>query len=332
MTNDDYLWDRRGTPDSEIQKLERVLSEFRYQPTRRPIWQRRTTWIIVPLAAAAILVLSFAMRQGSDETSISQWTVSAALGSPAIDNAPLTSDRVVTDGQWLDTDGTSRLRIDLGGNGEVFLEPGSRLQVVSTEPGRQRLTLAEGMLHVALWSPDDIAIETPSAVAIERDGEFVVAVDDDDRVCLSVNVGRVTMREGAHESIVPAGAVCEAYPESGPGTPFCESAPDRFRLALEAYDLSRHNGAQLDAVLSEAGTCDLVPLWHLLQRVDPAQRGRIFDYMVQLQPPPVSVTRVGIIRLEPEMLSHWWDTIRHHHSCLICEETSGANNSGSDPL
>jgi hypothetical protein len=30
--NDNYLWDRTGEPDPEIQKLEELLGELRYQP------------------------------------------------------------------------------------------------------------------------------------------------------------------------------------------------------------------------------------------------------------------------------------------------------------
>ena len=30
--NDDYLWDRTGEPDPEIQELEEVLGTLRYQP------------------------------------------------------------------------------------------------------------------------------------------------------------------------------------------------------------------------------------------------------------------------------------------------------------
>ncbi|MBD3298394.1 MAG: hypothetical protein GF341_07055 [candidate division Zixibacteria bacterium] len=326
MTRDDYLWDKSGDPDRDTQRLEQLLGEFRYRRPHRPVWQRPTTWIVVPLAAAAIIILTFTLQSDQSLDTAIQWTASAALGTPTADHTPIVEPRVVSDGQWLDTDGTSRLRIDLGGYGEVLLEPGSRLRIVSTDMDHPRLQLTEGMLHAALWAPEDVSIETPSAVAMERDGEFVVAINEDDRVCLSVNVGRVMMREGSKESIVPAGAVCEAYPESGPGTPFCESAPDRFRQALESYDLSRHGTAGLDRVLGEAGTCDLVPLWHLLQRVDSKQRGRIFDHMAELQPPPDGVTRAGINRLDSRMLDRWWNIIRHHHSCLICTETSGLNS------
>ena len=30
--NDDYLWDRTGEPDPEIQQLEEILGTLRYQP------------------------------------------------------------------------------------------------------------------------------------------------------------------------------------------------------------------------------------------------------------------------------------------------------------
>ena len=30
--SDDYLWDRSGDPDEEVQKLEQALSPLRYQP------------------------------------------------------------------------------------------------------------------------------------------------------------------------------------------------------------------------------------------------------------------------------------------------------------
>ena len=33
--NDDYLWDKSGEPDPEVQKLEEILGTLRYQP--RPL-------------------------------------------------------------------------------------------------------------------------------------------------------------------------------------------------------------------------------------------------------------------------------------------------------
>ena len=61
--NEDYLWDRTGEPDPEIQQLEDVLGTLRYQP--RPlelpaqvrIGQRRTLFPRMAIAAAVATML-----------------------------------------------------------------------------------------------------------------------------------------------------------------------------------------------------------------------------------------------------------------------------------
>jgi len=55
--NDDYLWDRTGEPDKEIQELEEVLGALRYQPKalRIPEEQLRSRWSVPKMAIAAVL-------------------------------------------------------------------------------------------------------------------------------------------------------------------------------------------------------------------------------------------------------------------------------------
>lgn len=55
--NDDYLWDRTGEPDTEIQELEEVLGALRYQPKalRIPDEQLRSNWSVPKMAIAAAL-------------------------------------------------------------------------------------------------------------------------------------------------------------------------------------------------------------------------------------------------------------------------------------
>lgn len=58
----DYLWDKTGEPDKEIKRLEEMLRPLRYQYQSLELpahaKPRRRTSIFLPLAAAAILVLS----------------------------------------------------------------------------------------------------------------------------------------------------------------------------------------------------------------------------------------------------------------------------------
>ena len=59
--NDDYLWDKSGEPDPQIQQLEEILGTLRYQPqpldlpAESPVRRRN---YLLPLAIAATVVMA----------------------------------------------------------------------------------------------------------------------------------------------------------------------------------------------------------------------------------------------------------------------------------
>ncbi|HEX5734842.1 MAG TPA: hypothetical protein VF131_18570 [Blastocatellia bacterium] len=55
--NDDYLWDGTGEPDPEVERLEQMLSTYKYQPKKLDLPARPTVWFSSRLAAAAALLL-----------------------------------------------------------------------------------------------------------------------------------------------------------------------------------------------------------------------------------------------------------------------------------
>ena len=56
--NDDYLWDKTGQPDPEIQKLEEILGTLRYQPKPLVIPQRRNYFALLAIAASVLLAIA----------------------------------------------------------------------------------------------------------------------------------------------------------------------------------------------------------------------------------------------------------------------------------
>jgi len=56
---DDYLWDKTGQPDPEIQKLEEILGTLRYQPKplELPVSRRRSYSPLLAIAASLLLAL-----------------------------------------------------------------------------------------------------------------------------------------------------------------------------------------------------------------------------------------------------------------------------------
>ena len=58
--NDNYLWDRTGEPDAEVQQLEQLLGELRYQPSPFEVPAglviRRRSFLPLAIAAAVALL------------------------------------------------------------------------------------------------------------------------------------------------------------------------------------------------------------------------------------------------------------------------------------
>ena len=55
--NDDYLWDKSGQPDPEIQQLEEILGTLRYQPKPLNLPRRRSYFPLLAIAATVVLAL-----------------------------------------------------------------------------------------------------------------------------------------------------------------------------------------------------------------------------------------------------------------------------------
>ncbi len=98
--NDEYLWDKSGEPDPEIQQLEQVLGTLRYQPKPltltddvRPVKPSHRGWLLA--IAATLLVALFAaglwlvVTKKADQPFDAKNTVPApALPSPLPEQAP----------------------------------------------------------------------------------------------------------------------------------------------------------------------------------------------------------------------------------------------------
>jgi hypothetical protein len=88
--NDDYLWDKSGEPDPQIQQLEEILGTLRYQP--RPLnlpaespGRRRNYLALLAIAATVVMALlagGLWTRIQKQEASIPQIAIATAEPAP----------------------------------------------------------------------------------------------------------------------------------------------------------------------------------------------------------------------------------------------------------
>ena len=334
--NDDYLWDRSGTPDPEIERLESLLAEFR--PSERPRTLPLDVSLSAPkprglllqfpwlpqLAAAAVLllaaVISFflpSMRVAAPPSGPS-WDVANLEGAPQIGSwsiAPNQSAAKLYVGQTLTTNSSSRAALSEDHLGQIQVDPNSRVRLLQSGPNHKRLELDVGTIHATIWAaPGEFVVDTPSAIAVDLGCAYTLHVAPDGSGTIRTTLGWVGFHLNGRDSFIPAGAMCSTRPKVGPGTPYFEDASESFREALHTFDQSesRSEAASraLRTILSQARVKDGLTLWHLLSRSEPGyERAEVYARFAALVPPPEGVTRKGIVDLDPHMLDLYWNAL-----------------------
>ncbi len=262
----------------------------------------------MPALAAVGFVAATAWYLGRGDSA--GYAVEALDGAPTIANAPLGANGRLRPGERLVTDGASRARVRVGGIGFAEIEPGSRLRLVRTGGEEHRLALERGALHAVIVAPPRrFFVETPSATAVDLGCAYRLEVDAAGRGLVRVTSGWVSFEWRGHEAFIPAGSGCETRPGAGPGTPWRDEAPERWRAALAAVDFEGDRGAALDTVLAGASRADALTLWHLLARLTGGARARVVDRLALLAPIPAGVTRAAILEGDRRALDRWWEAL-----------------------
>ena len=321
--SDEYLWDRSGKPDPEIERLEDVLGRLR-GPQPPPEWRPQPKVRAIPVRGAWDARWRGAMAAGIALVLGASWLVSRPVsmgwkiarvgGTPFVGSSPIRTTGRLAVGETLITDGASRARLNVGEIGEVELDPNSRLRLVRAHRSDHRLALDRGTLHAMIWAPPRwFSVETPAAVAVDFGCAYTLTVEDSDTTTLHVTMGWVGFEQDGHESWVPAGAECITHAGKRSGTPYFVDAAEAFRTALTKFDFGR-DAAALDQVLALARPQDALTLWHLLPKTGDAAQGRVYERLAEFQPPPPGVTRAGVLSGDRQMLDRWWDVLGYGDS------------------
>jgi hypothetical protein len=210
-------------------------------------------------------------------------------------------------GEWVETDDSSRVVIAVGHIGQVEVQPRTRIQLVTARADDHRLALARGAIEAKVDTiPRIFFVETPVGTAIDLGCAYTLQMDSLGNGLLHVTAGEVEFQGTGGEARVPMGAVVLTRAGVGPGIPYVEDASETLKRALAASDVR--------GILTAARPDDAISLWHLLRRVDSAQRGVVYDHLAALVPPPPGVTRDAAVALEAAALNAYWT---HIHRILF---------------
>jgi hypothetical protein len=283
-------------PDAIWTAIERQLQA---RPAREP-WRH---WALAAALAMAVIGLAYwgvARRSGV------RWEVVRLAGAPVVASQPIGASGRIGAGEWIETDAGSRAAVKIGEIGSVDVEPNTRVRVLVAGPSEHRLALARGEIRAKISAPPRLFfVDTAAGTAVDLGCEYALQVDADSFGRLEVTKGWVLFQWKGLESLVPAGASCRTRPQSGPGIPYFDDAPENVKQALERYAFEKGGGDDLNVILAGARVRDTLTLWHLLSRVPADERERVYDRMAALTPVPEGVSREQALKLDAETLKRW---------------------------
>ena len=315
-----YFWDGSGTPDPEIERLERAL-----EPLRAPAVAPALPLGGAPAALGDPGSAGVGRRAGGGGR-VSRWSCGVVAVPGGRNNRWRINRRPCSDAEPPGESTTPFWPLKLlAGHARIGDRPVAA-QGRSTwarcwrprptgryswrcrrwEPSRSRPTpgwswwgrtiassgcaCARGRWRCRIYAPPGkFYVETPSGTVIDLGCAYSVNVDPSGNGRLAVSAGWVGFRLGSRESLLPAGAECSLRAGKGPGTPRLADASDYFRRAVTVLDGPSSQEDQafaLGTVLSQARPQDAFTLWHLLDRLRPSPARWCFAGWYSWCPPP----------------------------------------------
>jgi hypothetical protein len=285
--NEDWLWDRSGPPDAEIERLEKTLAPLRYRHRAPRPQGRKPVWAAVAAAAVTAVAVGL-IRFGVPSAPETQWQVAGAK---------------VRQGAVLRTGGEA-ITLEAAAVGRVDLAPDSELRASA----EKRLTLDRGELHAFIWAPArEFVVDTPSARAVDLGCEYTLNVDRAGDGLLKVSMGWVAFAVNGKESFIPAGAQCRTRKHGGPGIPYFEDASGALREAVAGFDRGDHTA--VGPLLAAARDRDALTLWHVMTRVEGQDRAAVFDRLGQLVELPREASRDAVLHGDARAIDLCWNAL-----------------------
>jgi hypothetical protein len=314
----DYLWDRRGSPDGQVVELEDLLARYRRPapPAERRAPAAETSGVIDPATemgrgwywAAAAMVAAVLIGAGLyylEARRGREWTVTDARGTERLAR-----------GESVTTSAGRTLRLSSPTIGEVEVGENTTLRLLEARSGRSTLELTIGTIHARTTSPPGVfVVETPRARAVDLGCEYTLRVDAGRGGRLHVDSGWVALVRGWRQSLVPERASA-IFDEEGRLTPpwFDDAHPD-FGAALRSFSIPQAGAAAraraLDTILALARARDGLTLLNMFSiAATPEERLRIFDRLNALVPAPPGVSRDGAASGSIGATEEWWAPVR----------------------
>lgn len=247
---------------------------------------------VITLVAAMILIAilpSFFRERGHQSTGFSYpfWPVIQLKGLTTINSRIVNGRDSIKLGEWIETKDSGKAMLQIPGVGSIILEPNTKVKIVKTDTGEQRIGLEYGTINANISTkPGTFIVDSRSAEAIDLGCAYTYSIDTGGNGLIYVKSGMVEMDHDGRKSLVPAGKFCITKSGFGPGTPYRENTSPELKDALMKYDFGNGGHESVNTILKHATKGDAITLLNLLPKVDEENRSKVYERVSHFVPPP----------------------------------------------
>jgi ferric-dicitrate binding protein FerR (iron transport regulator) len=318
----DYLWDRSGAADPEVERLEHLLARYRGAEVRSDAARAFAipaprSWFRPPVLAAAALAVTVAIALALTllipKPTDTGMQFTATAGAPRVNGAAAASGALQL-GQRLETGAGDSAKLRVAEIGWLEVGPGSAVSLLENSEGRRRLRLERGTVAAQISAPPGVfVVETPSARAIDLGCAYTLSVSPSGEGEIQVTAGWVEMDFGYVQSLVPAGYAARVAPGGNISPPYAQQTSSAFREALLAWWSAKDAAprrAALKELLARAEKPDAYTLLSMFRWAQEDERAALFDRLNVLVPAPPEVSRTEVLAGTRNATAAWWPEVQ----------------------
>ncbi|AFH50686.1 DNA-directed RNA polymerase specialized sigma subunit [Ignavibacterium album JCM 16511] len=228
------------------------------------------------------------------------WTVSSLGGNVLIDNVTVNKEGEMKLNSTLLTDENSNAKIIIPHTGVIEAEPNTSISRTRKD---FELKVSKGKIIKKAESQENkLTIQTDIADFNEElSSDFELTINEE-RNSLFVFKGTVKVVVKGFESVVPENFACDIR-KGKFAVPYNPNSDKQIINLIKEY--SGPADPNMVVIVSLATKSDALSLWHILQLSSEGNRPIVFKKLNELVPPPDSVTKEGIQKLNRDMLDQW---------------------------
>ena len=237
------------------------------------------------------------------------WSVRSLEGNQKINGNNLQND-LWNPGGVLSTDEKARAKVNVPNIGIIEVGYNSALILEKAKEGSNSIVMERGSIRVVnSTNMPSLTIKVGVHKILDRGGEFSVETDKLGNANINVKYAFVEIVFNDEHYFLKENYSCELRVGKEPGIPIHQNASDTLKNAVESFDELNGGDQALEKIIKSYRESDVLTLLALIPRVSQLQRQIIFQEISNHFPPPESITRAGIIRLDKDMLYKWWEEI-----------------------